>query len=167
MMGTDQRVQTPHDDLTYRIIGMAMAIRNEVGPGYSEEIYQRAMAVGLRAGGIAYDCEYPINVQFRGQSVGTFKLDFVVGRMVIVELKAVAALAPIHQQQVIAYLAASGLPVGLLINFGGSRVEYKRLFPPKAGQTSSAYQVRKTIPSELPTDFLPYVPSVDKGRPVP
>ncbi len=164
-MGTSQRIQTPQDDLTYKIIGLAMAIHNEVGPGFLEEIYQRAMAVGLRADGIAYDLEYPINVQFRGQSVGSFKLDFVVERTVILELKAVAALAAVHQQQIIAYLAASGLPVGLLINFGAAHLEYKRLLPPKAVQTSSAYQARKPTPSERSITFPPSAPSVEKDRP--
>ncbi len=136
-------MQTPHDELTYKIIGLAMAIHNELGPGFSEDIYQRAMAAGLADDEVPYEGEYPIQVAFRGRSVGRFELDFVVDRTVVLETKAVAALAPVHQQQVIAYLAASGLPVGLLINFGGAKLEYKRLFPPKAVQSSLAYQTRR------------------------
>ena len=138
------KVTTPQDDLTYKIIGLAMAIHNELGPGFTEEIYQRAMIVGLLEDGIAHQTEYRINVNFRDKHVGAFELDFVVSDRVVVELKAVATLAPVHKQQAIAYLAASGLPVALLINFGAAKLEYQRLFPPKAVQTSAAYQARRT-----------------------
>jgi GxxExxY protein len=79
-----------------------------------------------------------VTVRFRGQAVGDFKLDLIVEKTVVVELKAVSALAPIHEQQIITYLAASGLPVGLLVNFGAVRLEYKRFFPPAAVQTAMA-----------------------------
>ena len=137
------KVQTPHDELTYRIIGLAMAVHNELGPGFSEEIYQRAMMVGLTDETIASDREFVVEVVFRGQTIGKFELDFVADRKVILELKAVSALAPVHEQQVIAYLTASGLEVGLLINFGAARLEYKRIFPPKAVQSSTAFQRRR------------------------
>jgi GxxExxY protein len=143
MAGAPNKVQTPHDDLTYKIIGVAMAVHNELGPGFPEEIYHRAMAIGLHADGIPYESEYRINLHFRGTAIGSFALDFVAGRSVVVELKAVSALAAVHQEQIIAYLAASGLPVGLLINFGAASLETRRLFPPKAVQASAAYQSRK------------------------
>ena len=144
MAGSAGKIQTPQDDLTFKIIGVAMAVHGELGPGFSEEIYQRAMAIGLHAEGAGYESEYRIDLKFRGQAIGGFELDFVVERTVVVELKAVAALAPVHHQQVIAYLAASGLPVGLLINFGAVSLETRRIFPPKAIQASQAYQARKT-----------------------
>jgi hypothetical protein len=72
-----------------------------------------------------------------------------VGRIVIVELKAVAALTPVHQEQVIAYLAASGLSVGLLVNFGAASLETRRILPPKSIQSSPAYQARKTALGHL------------------
>ena len=137
------KVQTPYDELTYKIIGLAMTIHNEIGPGFPEEIYHRAMIVGLTADDVPHATEFEIEIGFRGQTIGKFKLDLVADQKVIVELKAVAALAPIHEQQVIAYLAASGLPVGLLFNFGAAKLEFKRLFPPKAVQSSSAYQSRR------------------------
>jgi len=142
-METMGKVETPYDALTYKIIGLAMDIHNEIGPGFSEEIYQRAMVVALEGEGTAHEQEYLVRVFFRGKAVGEFKLDFVVERLVVVEFKALTALAPVHEQQVIAYLAASGLPIGLLINFGASKLEYKRLFPPRAVQSSKAYQSRK------------------------
>lgn len=143
MEGSKGKVETPQDEITYKVIGVAMAVHNEVGPGFSEELYQRALAIGLAAEKVAYEREFMINVVFRGQVVGKFELDFVAGQQVIVELKALPALAPVHEQQVIAYLAASGLPVGLLMNFGATRLEYKRIFPPKAIRSSVAYQTRK------------------------
>ena len=111
MAVSTNKVQTPQDDLTFKIIGVAMAVHNELGPGFSEEIYRRAMAIGLHAEGASYESEYRTNLSFRGTAIGSYELDFVVGRTVIVELKAVATLAPVHQEQVIAYLAASGLPM--------------------------------------------------------
>ncbi len=138
------KVETPYDELTYKIIGTAMAVHTELGPGFPEEIYQRAMMIGLTEDGLSYERELLVDIQFRGQAVGNFKLDFVVARKVVVEFKAVAALASAHIQQVIAYLAASGLEVGLLFNFGAASLEYKRLFPPKAVTTSSAFHRRRS-----------------------
>jgi len=152
------KVQTPYDELTYKILGLAMAVHNDLGPGFSEEIYQRAMALGMTDDGVLYDREFPIELTFRGQKVGKFELDFVAGRQIILELKAVTALAAVHQQQIIAYLAASGLPIGLLINFGATRLEYKRIFPPKAIQSSSAYKSRQnqSVLSVQSVDSKPY-----------
>jgi GxxExxY protein len=151
MEPTPGKIQTPHDELTYKIIGLAMAVHNELGPGFSEELYQRAMAVGLHADGIPFQTEYRIAIAFRGQPIGAFELDFVVAQAIVVELKAVAALAPVHQQQTIAYLAASGLPVALLLNFGAARLEYKRLLPPQAVQASAAYQARRQASAPSPS----------------
>ena len=137
------KVVTPYDELTFKIIGIAMAVHTELGPGFPEEIYQRAMMIGLKEGGVPLERELPIGIVFRKQVIGKFELDFVVAQMVVIEFKALAALAPVHQQQVIAYLAASGLPVGLLFNFGAAKLEYHRLFPPEVVQFSSAYQARQ------------------------
>ena len=145
------KVVTPHDDLTYTIKGLAMAIHNELGPGFTEDIYQRAMVVGLCEDGIPYETEYRTSVHFRGKHVGAFELDFVVNDRVVVEFKAVATLAPVHKQQAIAYLAATGLPVALLINFGAAKLEYQRLIPPKSVQASAAYQARRPISTSSPT----------------
>ncbi len=146
MDATKGIVQTPQDEVTYKVIGAAMAVHNELGPGFSEELYQRALAIGLAAEGVTYEREFAISVLFRQQAVGKFELDFVAAKQVVVELKALPSLAPVHEQQAIAYLAASGMPVGLLINFGAARLEYKRIFPPKAIRSSLAYQARKSLP---------------------
>ena len=143
--GATSKVQTAYDDLTYRINGVALAVYNEIGPGFQEDIYRRAMMIGLHDEGLNYETEHRIDLFFRGKAVGSYELDFVVEGAVVVELKAVAALAPIHQQQVIAYLSASGLPVALLLNFGAASLEPRRLFPPRAVQGSAAYRARSTV----------------------
>ena len=137
------KVVTPYDDLTYQIIGLAMAVHRELGPGFPEKIYQTAMSLAMASERVPFDNEFPVTVFFREQLVGKFKLDLVVAQTVIVELKAVEALTALHIQQVIAYLTASGLPIGLLINFGTPSLQHKRLFPPAAVQASSAFHQRK------------------------
>ena len=141
-MQSMSKVETPYDALTYQINGLAMDIHNELGPGFTEDIYQRAMAVALTREQILFEQEFLIQVSFQRQIVGEFRLDFVVEKTVILEFKALLSLARIHEQQVISYLAASGLPIALLINFGSSRLENRRIFPPKAVQNSQAYQSR-------------------------
>lgn len=138
------KVVTPYDELTYQIIGLAMTVHSELGPGLPEEMYKKALIVLMDTDKVGYDREWPIEVRFRDRVLGIFKLDFVVEHKVIVEAKAIAMLAPIHEQQTLTYLAASGLEVALLINFGAARLEYKRLFPSKAVQSTSAYMQRRS-----------------------
>ena len=137
------KVETPEDELTYKLIGLAMAVHKALGPGFPEALYQRAMQVSLAAEGIPHACEYRIDVRFQNHVVGAFELDLVAGGLVILELKAIAALGTEQERQAISYLAASGLPVALLINFGTTRLQYKRIFPPLAVQASPAYQARR------------------------
>jgi len=142
---TGHKAETPQDELTYKIIGLAMEVHNALGPGFPEDVYHHAMEVCLRADGVSYGREVRVEVAFRDQIVGTFDLDLVVGGAVILELKALADLAAIHEQQAIAYLTATGLPVALLINFGTTRLQYKRIFPPLSVQRSSAFQARQAV----------------------
>ena len=139
------KIETPYDALTYRIIGLAMKVHNELGPGFPEEFYQKAMEILMKAEKVPYDREFPIEIYFQQQLLGKFALDFVIDRTVVLEMKAVTILAPIHEQQTLAYLAASGLPVALLINFGSARLEQKRLFPPQAVQSSSPFKSRRPL----------------------
>ncbi len=139
------KIITPYDTFTYKIIGLAMAVHNELGPGFPEEFYQKAVSIAMTTDSIIHDREFQIEVVFRGQQVGLFRLDFVVERKVVLEFKALEVLNPVHEQQVISYLAASGLEVGLLINFGAVSLQHKRIFPSKAIQNSPAFQARKQI----------------------
>ncbi len=140
------KVETPYDALTYKLIGIAMAIHSELGPGLPEELYKNAVSLLLAENNIAFERERVVSVLFRDRTIGSFKLDFVIEQKVIVEFKAIASLAPIHEQQTLTYLSASGLEVALLINFGAAKLEHKRIFPSKAVQHSAAYKARQVRP---------------------
>ncbi len=115
-----------HGDLTRAIIGCAFEVINELGAGFLESVYEQAMCVALRHKGIPVRCQHPIEVTFRGESCGHFYADLFADERVVVELKAVKAIAPEHQAQITNYLKATGIDVGLLINFGNPKLEYRR-----------------------------------------
>lgn len=112
--------------ITEAIIGCAFEVINELGVGFLESVYEKALAIALQEKGLKVLCQHPIQVHFRARVVGDFYADIFVEHKVIVELKAVKAIAPEHQAQIINYLTATGIEVGLLINFGSPRLEYKR-----------------------------------------
>ena len=115
-----------HSDLTRTIIGCAFEVQNELGAGFLESVYEKAMMIALADAGISIKSQEPIKVGFRGKTVGDFYADLLVPGKVIIELKAVESLTPQHKAQVINYLNATGIPVGLLINFGNPKVEFQR-----------------------------------------
>lgn len=120
------------NDLTYKIIGMAMAVHNEIGYGFKEEVYENAMEVKFNHAGIAPNRQYEVHVGYEGERVATFYLDFFPDQKVIVEVKAFShQLTNDELAQVINYLKATGAEVALLFNFGRRRLEYRRLFPAK------------------------------------
>jgi GxxExxY protein len=115
-----------YEEITGAVIGCAFDVINELGTGFLESVYQNAMIVALEQKGLAVRSQCPIGVVFRGRNVGDFYADLLVADKVIVELKAVKAMAPEHQAQVINYLNATGIEVGLLINFGNQSLDWKR-----------------------------------------
>ena len=115
-----------HAEITRAILGCAFEVINELGSGFLESVYEKALLLALRQRGMSVTSQHPVRVRFRGECVGDFYADLFVEESVIVELKAVRALAPAHQAQVINYLNATGVEVGLLINFGKPKLEYKR-----------------------------------------
>jgi GxxExxY protein len=124
------------NDLTYRIIGAAMVVHNTLGPGYKEEVYERALAVELEQRGITANRQHPLEVFYAEQPVAMFYLDFFVEEQVVVEIKAFShQLTNDERAQVINYLKASGAPVGLLFNFGRRKLEYRCIFPGKNLET--------------------------------
>jgi len=114
-----------HEALTERIIGAAYNVHNALGFGFAEKVYENAMAVELRKDGVPFEQQRPIRVTYRDEVVGDYLADLVVDDEVIVEVKAVSALEPAHEVQLVNYLKATGIRVGLLIDFG-RRVEVKR-----------------------------------------
>ena len=115
-----------HEQITRSVIGCAFAVINELGAGFLESVYEKALLLALRQEGLSAIAQHPVKVMFRGECVGDFYADLFVEEKVIVELKAVKAIAPEHQAQIINYLNATGIKVGLLINFGNPKLEYKR-----------------------------------------
>ena len=113
--------------LTERIIGAALRIHSELGPGFLESIYEEALAVELRLLGLAFERQKPVPIFYRGQPIGEHRLDLLVQGCVVVELKAIAALENIHFAIARSYLKALGLNDGLLLNFAATRLVIKRI----------------------------------------
>ena len=128
-----KRIRTPYDELTYQIIGCAMAVHRERGPGYRENTYQRDLEVQFTENGLAYVPQKLVEVYDSVQSnvlIGYYIPDFVVAEQVVLEIKALSGLDNSHLAQVIGYLAVTGCPVGLLINFGARSLQWRRILPP-------------------------------------
>ncbi len=120
-------VGAPRNDLlTERVIGLAMKVHRALGPGFLEAVYRRALLIELRNAGIPAEAECRISVMYAGLPVGEYVADITVQCAVIVELKAVVALSTAHEVQLVHYLTATGLDVGLLLNFGAERLQFKR-----------------------------------------
>lgn len=115
-----------HAELTEKIIGCAMKVHRTLGPGFLESVYQKALAHEFQKAGLAVECEKPIVVAYDGVTVGEFAADMVVESVIMVENKAVQAFAPAHEVQLVNYLTATGIEIGLLLNFGAERLEFKR-----------------------------------------
>jgi GxxExxY protein len=115
-----------HKELTYKIIGVFYDVYNELGHGFLESVYQKCLGLALQAEGLDARWAVAIPVWFRGQQVGQFEGDMLVERSVLLELKAVRALDGSHQAQLLNYLRATDVEVGLLLNFG-VKPEFKRL----------------------------------------
>jgi GxxExxY protein len=120
-----------HEELSSRIIGLSYEVMNELGVGFSEAVYHKALEVVLRLNKLKVHSEVPLCVTFRGFEIGQFRADLIVEDKIIVEVKATQNIIGEHKAQVINYLSASGLPVGLIINFGQFKVQTARLQHPK------------------------------------
>ena len=103
------------EDLSRKIIGAAIEVHRELGPGFLENIYEEALKVALTKHGLHFECQKEIRIEYLGVVVGTHRLDLVVESIIVVELKAVNELADIHFAQLRSYLKATGLKVGLLL----------------------------------------------------
>jgi GxxExxY protein len=117
------------DVVRYGLIGAAMQVHGELGSGFQEVVYQRALGVELSLRGIAYEREKEMRILYKGQDIGSRRVDFYVEGCVMVELKAVSELTPDHLAQAKNYVEAYGVAEGLLINFGEKSLVYKRLYP--------------------------------------
>lgn len=115
-------------DLAGKVIGLAMKVHSTLGGGFLESIYQTALAHELKKSQISFESQKPIMVYYDGVSIGEFTADFLIEDELIVELKAVQTLVTVHEVQTVNYLVATGKDVGLLLNFGAERLEFKKKF---------------------------------------
>lgn len=118
------------DHLTRAIIAAGITVSNSLGHGFLEVVYKRALALEIEAAGLSVAVERPFEVVYRQSRVGLYVADLVVENQVLVELKAVEMLAGGHIAQVMNYLRVSGLPLGLLLNFGQPRMQVRRIGNP-------------------------------------
>ena len=116
------------DEITYKINGCAMKIHNTLGNGFQEVIYQRCLAIELERAGLGFEREKEQTIYYEGIDVGTRRADFVVEGQIIVELKAVIHLEDVHLAQAKNYVVAYNFPIGLLINFGATSLQFKKVF---------------------------------------
>lgn len=117
-----------YKDECYKITGACMAVHRELGHGFLESVYQEALAIEFQQQGIPYVREKVLSLEYKGIELhSSFKADFICYDSVIVELKALSTITNEHRSQVINYLKATGLKMGLLVNFGCSSLEYQRL----------------------------------------
>ena len=121
------RVSSPLDEQTEKYVKETMdcgyAVHKALGPGFLEPAYKNAFCIELAARQIPFECEKAVTVHYRDRPVAVHRLDLVVRGCIVLELKAVKVLKHVHEAQVLAYLKASALPVGLLMNFGGARLK--------------------------------------------
>ena len=130
------RREQKYSELTGQIIGCAMTVHSALGNGFQEVIYQRALEIEMADQGIPFSREHVMPIYYKGQHIGTRRVDFLVGNVVSVELKAIIQLEDVHLAQAINYLEAYDLEVGLLINFGARSLEFKRVTNKQFNQTN-------------------------------
>ncbi len=116
-----------YEDITKRIIGCAMKVHSSLGNGFQEVIYQRALAIEMSCADLSFEREKEMEIFYRGESIGTRRVDFFVEGCIMVELKAITELEDVHLAQAMNYLEAYNMEVGLLINFGTRSLQFKRL----------------------------------------
>lgn len=125
------KVEYPLSALTGKIIGCAMEVHRVLGNGFQEVIYQRALAKEMELQQVSFSREHEMPIYYKGDLIGTRRVDFFVENLIMLELKAVIELVDAHLAQAINYLEAYGLEIGLLINFGSPSLQFKRVMKPK------------------------------------
>ncbi|MFH1549713.1 MAG: GxxExxY protein [Planctomycetota bacterium] len=117
----------PHSELTGQILSAAFEVQNTLGSGFLEKVYENALASELNRRGINCEQQKAIEVTYKGAGVGAYTADLLVDEKVLIELKVVTALNDVHRAQVLNYLKAGGIKVGLLVNFAYPKLQYERL----------------------------------------
>ena len=115
------------DDLNHRIIGVAIDVHKKLGPGFQEKIYEEALLKEFQKSGIGYEKQKVVRVDYNGVNLGNQRIDLLVDGEVIVEIKACNKIIPLFRDQVISYLKTTDKRLGLILNFGRSKLEIKRV----------------------------------------
>ena len=134
-MNTVIKEEYRFSDQTGKIIGCAMEVHKILGNGFQEVIYQRALAIEMSRQGLEFSREHEMEIFYKGEQIGTRRVDFFVEGKIMVELKAVVQIEDVHLAQAINYLEAYGLDIGLLINFGNTSLQFKRVMKPGRKQS--------------------------------
>ncbi|HEV7331885.1 MAG TPA: GxxExxY protein [Flavisolibacter sp.] len=129
-MSTIVNDRYPQSELTGKVIGCCMEVHRVLGNGFQEVIYQRALALEFKRQNIPFSREHEMEIFYKGESIGTRRVDFFVDGKIMAELKAIIHLEDVHLAQAINYLEAYGLETGLLINFGAKSLQFKRVMKP-------------------------------------
>lgn len=119
------------DELTHRVIGMAMGIHRELGPGFLESVYHRAMEIELAESGFGFESNVPLNVFYKGKLIGKFEADIIIAAgelRLLIELKSCEAISKMHEAQTVNYLVTTGIEDGLIINFGAKSLDWRHKF---------------------------------------
>ena|SRR5436190_8379368 len=116
-----------YEEITYKIIACAMEVHKKLGAGYPEYIYHRALIIEFKLQCVVFEDEFEIKIYYKGEQVGIRRVDFLVEKIVPVEIKAASELSDINIAQAKNYVEASGIEIGLLINFGAASLQFKRM----------------------------------------
>ena len=130
MVRIKNKRELPHSDISENIIGCCFEVIKDLGSGFLENVYKNALFIAMKQKGLNVLAKQAFEVVFREHKIGKYIADLIVENLIVVELKCCKVLLPEHQAQLINYLKASERPVGLLVNFGNQRLEYKRLHHP-------------------------------------
>jgi len=133
------------NNLCYMVRGICMKVHKELGPGFPEEYYQKALEYEFPKNNVFAEPQKPIEVFYESICVGTSFLDFAIENILILEIKSTSDLNDIHRFQVIKYLASTNYPVVLLINFGESGLKYERILPPEKIQIRKNYDFSRFL----------------------
>ena len=116
-----------YPELSFKIIGIAFNVYNDLGYGYQEKYYQKAIALDLNQGGIKYEREIPIKLEYKGEKIGKYFIDFIIENKIVLELKIGSCFHRRDIKQILTYLKASGLKLGIIILISPSGIKYKRI----------------------------------------
>lgn len=116
-----------HRDLSYKIMKAIFEVHNCLGPGFSENVYEKALIEEFKRQGISFSSQILIKIKYNQKTIGVHKLDFLIENKIVLEIKAQSDLMPVHMAQIKSYLKSGGFKLGILANFGKERIEFKRI----------------------------------------